>query len=51
MDDEQSKDIINGKVVKLNEMSLVELEEMRNIVNQNIQNLLEQIDKEVKISD
>lgn len=51
MDDEQSRDIINGKIVNLDKMSLGELQEMRDIVNQNIQNLLEQIDIEVKISD
>ena len=51
MDDEQSRDIINGKIVNLDKMSLGELQEMRYIVNQNIQNLLEQIDIEVKISD
>ena len=51
MDDEQSKDIINGKIVNLDKMSLGELQEMREIVNQNIQDLLQQIDEEVKISD
>lgn len=51
MDDEQSRDIINGQIVNLDKMSLGQLQEMREIVNQNIQNLLKQIEDEVKISD
>ena len=51
MDNDQKKDIIDGKIVNWDNLSLKELEEIREKVNKNIHELLKQIDKEVSIEE